>query len=97
MLEILIGAIANLFTRFLPFIFFKNHANKFLFLKDDFPVVLITILTLYILFPVDLNLSVLKFQLVGVLITSVIHLVAQNDLLSIFLGSALYIYLVNFL
>ncbi|GAB6888969.1 hypothetical protein JCM13304A_24710 [Desulfothermus okinawensis JCM 13304] len=95
MLEFLIGAIANLFTRFLPFIFFKKHANKFLFLKEDFPVVLITILTLYILFPDRLNTILLKFQLLGILITITIHLIARNALLSIFLGSLCYIYLIN--
>lgn len=95
MLEIIIGAIANLLTRFLPFIFFKKHYKKFLFLKDEFPIVLLTILTLYMLFPEDLNLNELKYKLIGVSITIILHLLFRKFLLSVFIGSFIYILLLN--
>ncbi len=94
MLEILVGALANLLTRFLPFVFLKKHAKRFLFLKDDFPVVLLTILTLYILFPKDIDYT-LKYQLISIVVTIIFHLIFRKFLLSIFIGSFLYIYLIN--
>ena len=95
MLEIIIGTVANLLTRFLPFIFFKKHYKKFLFLKDEFPVVLLTILTLYMLFPENLNLNELKYKLIGVSITIILHLLFRKFLLSVFIGSFIYILLLN--
>ena len=95
MLEIIISAVANLLTRFLPFIFFKKHYRKFLFLKDEFPIVLLTILTLYMLFPENLNLNELKYKLIGVSITIVLHLLFRKFLLSVFIGSFIYILLIN--
>ena len=95
MLEILAAAIANLLTRFLPFIFFKKHYKKFLFLKDEFPVVLLTILTLYMIFPKHLNLNILKEQLIAIGITIILHLLFRRFLLSVFVGSFAYIVLAN--
>ena len=95
MLEILTGALANALTRFLPFVFFKRHADKFIFLKDEFPVVLLTILTFYILFPQELDLNDLKYKLIAIITTIAIHLAFRRFLLSIFVGSFAYIYLAN--
>jgi len=95
MLEILVGALANILTRFLPFVFFKKHAKKFVFLKDDLPVVLITILTLYIVFPKNIDFYILQYQLIGIAATIITHLIFRKFLLSIFIGSLLYIYLIN--
>ncbi|SDN95777.1 Branched-chain amino acid transport protein AzlD [Desulfonauticus submarinus] len=97
MLEIIIGAIANLLTRFLPFIFLKRYSKKFLFLKDELPVVLLTILTLYTIFPTgEVNLNELKFRLIGIIVTSILHLFFRQFLLSVFVGSFCYILLINF-
>jgi len=95
MLDLIAAAFANLLTRFLPLLFFKKHYKKFLFLKDQFPVVLLTILTLYILFPKELDLVDLKYKLLGVAVTITIHLLFRRFLLSIFTGSIVYILLVN--
>jgi len=95
MLEMIIGAIANFFTRFLPFMFFKKHYKKFLFLKDEFPTVLLTILTLYMLFPENSNLNELKYKLIGISITVILHLLFRKFLLSVFIGSFIYILLLN--
>ncbi len=95
MIEFVVGAIANMLTRFLPFMFFKRHTNKFLFLKDDFPIVLLTILTLYILFPEKINFNILNYKLISIAFTIITQLIFRRFLLSIFIGSILYIYLVN--
>lgn len=95
MLEILVGAIANLLTRFLPLLFLRKHAQKFLFLKDEFPTVLLTILTLYLLFPQEINFHNLKYQLISLIVAMVFHLLFRRFLLSIFVGSFLYIYFIN--
>ncbi len=95
MIEILVAAFANFLTRFLPILFLKKHYKRFLFLKEDFPTVLLTILTLYILFPKELDLQILSYELVAIVVTIVIHLLFRRFLLSIFLGSMVYIVLIN--
>ncbi len=96
MIEILTAAFANFLTRFLPFIFLRKYANRFLFLKDDFPVVLLTILTLYIIFPKNVEFQALSYQLIAILVTVVLHLTFKKALVSIFLGSFFYIFLLNY-
>jgi len=95
MFEVLTATFANLLTRFLPFIFLKKYAKKFIFLKDEFPVVLLSILTLYILFPHDIDWNLLKYKLIAIATTIIIHLYFRRFLLSIFIGSFVYIFLVN--
>jgi branched-subunit amino acid transport protein AzlD len=95
MLEIIVGAIANLLTRFLPFIFLKKHYKKFLFLKNEFPIVLLTILTLYMIFTQNLEIKELEYKLIGIGISIFVHIIFRKFLLSVFAGSFVYIFLIN--
>ncbi len=95
MLEILVAAFANILTRFLPFVFFKKHAKKFVFLKDDLPIALLTILTLYVIFQKSVDFYILEYRLLSIVMTIIIHIIFRKFLLSIFIGSLFYIYLIN--
>jgi len=95
MLEITIGAIANLLTRFLPLLFLKKYYKSFLFLKDEFPIILLTILTLYMTFPENLSFKELDYKFIGICVTIIIHLLFRKFLLSIFMGSFVYILMLN--
>ena len=93
--EIIIAAIANLLTRFLPFIFLKKYYKDFLYLKNEFPTVMLTILTLYMIYSKDISILNFSYKLFGVFITIIIHLLFRRFLLSVFIGSLTYIILIN--
>ena len=47
------------------------------------------------IFPENLNLNELKYKLIGVSITIILHLLFRKFLLSVFIGSFIYILLLN--
>lgn len=98
-LAILVMTLVNLFTRAFPFLFFtKNHLPKSLdFLQRYFPATIMTILVVYSIKDVDYvnNYYGLK-EFISVVFTIVIHLKLKNYLISIFGGTILYMFLVQF-
>ncbi len=95
MTEILMAAIANLMTRYLPFIFLKRYYTRLLYLNREFPTVLLVVLTLYMFYAQDASSQILLYKICGILITILIHLAFRRSLLSIFFGSVIYIVIVN--
>ena len=95
MSEILMAAIANLMTRYLPFIFLKRYYTRLLYLNREFPAVLLVVLTMYMIYSQDASSQILLYKICGILITILIHLTFRRSLLSIFIGSVIYITIVN--
>jgi len=95
MTEILMAAIANLMTRYLPFIFLKRYYTRLLYLNREFPLVLLVVLTLYMFYAQDASSQILLYKICAILITILIHLIFRRSLLSIFIGSVIYIAIVN--
>lgn len=86
------------FIRALPFLFFRNKElpHYFLFIEKYFPAIIITILIVFTL--KDVNFSVAPFglkEMTGVIVTAILHLIFKNYLISIFVGTILYMGLVQ--
>jgi branched-subunit amino acid transport protein AzlD len=95
---IIVTALITVFTRALPFIFFRNMKQpKFLrVIERDFPSMIMLLLVIYCL--KDVSWSVVPFgipEIVGIVIVAVLHLWKGNALLSIFTGTIVYMYLVQ--
>jgi len=98
-LAILIMAAANLLTRALPFLFFvkKEPPKAILFIEKNFPPIIMIILIFYTLSSIDF-----KHQLYGlkeifsIIVTAFLHIRFNNYLVSIFLGTLFYMFLVQF-
>ncbi|MDK2825453.1 MAG: hypothetical protein PWQ63_194 [Methanolobus sp.] len=95
---ILITALITAFTRALPFIFFRNREQpKYLrVIERDFPSMIMLLLVIYCL--KDVSWSVAPFgipEIMCIFIVALLHLWKGNALLSIFTGTAVYMYLVQ--
>jgi len=89
---------ATFFTRVLPFALLRNMADHplLLFLGRYTPPAIMTILVLYSLRGIDLTAAPFGApELTASLITVTLHLWLRNTLLSIFSGTAFYMFVVQ--
>jgi branched-subunit amino acid transport protein AzlD len=99
LITVLSMAAATIITRFLPFIMFPDHKPipKFVsFLADRLPFASLGMLVVYALKDVKISESPYGiYELISLLVITMIHHLKQNTLLSISLGLATYLILVN--
>jgi branched-subunit amino acid transport protein AzlD len=96
---IFIAGAITCFTRTFPFLLFKNKKEappSFKYFELNIPPVILLLLVVYCL----KNVAWLKPpyglpELVSISAVVTVHLLKRNALLSIFTGTALYVYLVN--
>ncbi|ADV45947.1 branched-chain amino acid transporter permease [Nitratifractor salsuginis] len=95
---VFVMALANLLTRAAPFLFFSRHRppRLVIFIEQNFPPVILTILILYTLSGVDLTQAPYGIrELLGIAVTVLLHWRWRNYLVSIFGGTAFYMVLVQ--
>ena len=88
------------FMRALPFLFFrkKELPHYLVFIEKYFPAVIMTILVVYTLKDVNFTLIPYGLKEIGsILITAILHLIFKNYLISIFLGTIFYMFLVQYM
>ena len=93
-------ALANLLTRAAPFLFFSRHhpPKAVVFVEENFPPIILTILIFYTLSSVDFGSAPYGIrELGGIVLTVLLHRVFGNYLISIFGGTAAYMAMVQWL
>lgn len=98
-IAIVVMTLVNYFTRFFPFLFFRNTdlPPYILYIEKYFPPVIMTILIVYTLKDIDfIKVPYGLKELSGVVFTAVLHLVLKNYLISIFSGTIFYMVLVQY-
>jgi branched-subunit amino acid transport protein AzlD len=99
-IAIAIMTIVNYFTRFFPFLFFRENdlPTYILFIEKYFPSVIMTILIVYTLKDVNfIQFSYGLKEIGGIIFTAILHLTLKNYLISIFTGTIFYMILVQYL
>ena len=99
-LAIAVMAIANFITRVVPFLFFaKKEPPKYIvFIEKSFPPIIMTILIFYTLGKIDFSIAPYGLkELFAVALTAFLHIKYGNYLVSIFVGTAFYMFLVQFI
>ena len=100
-IQIAIMALVTALTRFLPFICFKNENKRpkmVLYLGKVLPYALMGLLVIYCL--KDVEFSSYPFgtpEMLGILITAILHIVFKNSMISIFGGTIVYMVLTQFI
>lgn len=100
-IQIAIMALVTALTRFLPFICFKNENKRpkmVLYLGKVLPYALMGMLVIYCL--KDVEFSSYPFgtpEMLGILITAILHIVFKNSMISIFGGTIVYMVLTQFI
>ncbi len=97
---IAVMALANLLTRAAPFLFFSRHRppKAVVFVEENFPPIILTILIFYTLSSVDFGSAPYGLkELTGILVTILLHRIFDNYLVSIFGGTAAYMVMVQLL
>jgi branched-subunit amino acid transport protein AzlD len=100
LIAILVMAIANLITRIFPFLFYsKKEPPKIVsFIANSFPPIIMTILIFYTLGKIDFSVAPYGTkELFAIFITAALHIKFNNYLVSIFLGTIFYMYLIQFI
>ncbi len=95
---IVLMSVANYLTRAFPFLFFIKHSPpKFvLFIEENFPPIIMTILIIYSLSGVDFEVPPYGAkEISAVIITALLHFRFGNYLVSIFIGTLFYMFLVQ--
>ena len=92
------ATIATLLTRSLPFIFLNKHrSNKYIiYLGKVLPFSIIGLLMFYSVR--EVNFMAMPFglpEIVAIILTAFIHRLFKNNLISIGLGTAIYLIIVN--
>lgn len=93
-------SLGTIFTRFLPFILFpesKKIPEYIKYLSDVLPYTIIGMLVIYCL--KDISFSVRPYalpEIISIAVIAVLHLWRRNTLLSIGIGSVLYIVLIQY-
>jgi len=98
-LAIFVMAIANLMTRAIPFIFFnkKSPPAYIVFVEKGFPPIIKTILIFYTLGKIDFTLAPYGIkELISIFITVIFHIKYSNYLISIFVGTFTYMFMVQY-
>jgi len=99
-IAIAIMAGINLLTRVFPFVFFakKDLPKSMEFIEKFFPATIMTILVFYTLKDIDFSLYPYGAkEILGIIFTATLHLTLKNYLVSIFLGTIFYMFMVQFL
>jgi branched-subunit amino acid transport protein AzlD len=99
-IAIAIMTLVNYFTRFFPFLFFRENdlPPYILFIEKYFPSVIMTILIVYTLKDVNfIQFSYGLKEIGGIIFTAILHLTLKNYLISIFTGTIFYMILVQYL
>lgn len=99
-LAIILMALVNLFTRALPFIFFRKKELPvvLIYIEKYFPAVIMTILVVFTLKDVSFIDAPYGLKEIGAIaFTGMLHLVFKNYLVSIFAGTIFYMFLVQYL
>jgi len=97
-LAIIVMSLANLLTRVFPFLFFvkKDPPSYIVFIEKNFPPIIMSILIFYTLGKIDFSLAPYGLkELLAVILTALLHIKFSNYLVSIFLGTAFYMILVQ--
>ena len=93
-------ALANLLTRVAPFLFFSHRRppRAVVFVEENFPPIILTILIFYTLASVDFTAAPYGLkELGGIAVTMLLHRFFGNYLISIFGGTAFYMVMVQLL
>lgn len=99
LITIALVSLGTMLTRFLPFLIFKSDSKtpKFIeYLGKALPSAVFAMLIIYCL--KDVNIVVAKNvvpEMIGVGVTIIVHLLKKNFLLSMFCGTAIYMFLVQ--
>ncbi len=91
-------ALANLLTRIAPFLFFSRRRppRAVIFVEENFPPIILTILIFYTLASVDFTTAPYGLkELGGIAVTMPLHRLFGNYLISIFGGTAAYMAMVQ--
>lgn len=100
LLAILVMSAVNIVTRVMPFVFFskKELPASLDYVGKYFPAIIMSILIVYSI--KDIELSSFPYglkELSSICFTVILHLVFKNYLVSIFIGTIFYMFLVQFL
>ena len=93
-----IAAAVTFFTRAAPFLFFSKNkpSPAIMYIQRYIPPMVMTILVIYCLKDIEWTAYPHGFPaLLGVALTAILHLWKRNALLSIFSGTALYMFLMR--
>ena len=99
LITIALVSLGTMLTRFLPFLIFKSDSKtpKFIeYLGKALPSSVFAMLIIYCL--KDVNIFVAKNvvpEMIGVGVTIIVHLLKKNFLLSMFCGTAIYMFLIQ--
>ena len=97
-LAIIVMTFMNFLTRVFPFIFFlkKDPPPIIVYIETYFPPVIMTILVFFTI--KDVNLTIFPYglkEISAILFTAFLHIWKKNYLISIFLGTLFYMFLVQ--
>lgn len=97
-LAIIVMTFMNFLTRVFPFIFFlkKDPPPIIVYIETYFPPVIMTILVFFTI--KDVNLTIFPYglqEISAILFTAFLHIWKKNYLISIFLGTLYYMFLVQ--
>lgn len=88
--------IVNTIIKYLPFVVFKNKTpNIVIYLGKVLPKAIMAMLVIYCLKTSIINIGSEYITLIGALIVVIIHLVFKNTLLSVGLGTIIYMVLLH--
>lgn len=99
-LAIAVMSLVNIFTRAFPFLFFtkKELPKSLLFIEKFFPATIMTILIFYSIKDIDFLVYPYGLkELLGIIVTIILHLSLKNYLISIFFGTIFYMGMVQYL
>ena len=96
---IIMVTLATMITRFLPFIIFKNTNSENLYINylgQVLPFAAIGLLVVYCLKEISFQSTILWMpEITAVLLTAVVHYLKENTLISITVGTIVYMLLVQ--
>lgn len=99
-LAIAVMSLVNIFTRAFPFLFFtkKELPKSLLFIEKFFPATIMTILIFYSIKDIDFLVYPYGLkELLGIIVTIILHLSLKNYLISIFFGTIFYMGMIQYL
>lgn len=97
-LAIIVAALATFLTRALPFIIFKKKkpSEWVFFVEKNMPLMIMIILIFYSIKDVDFwHFPYGRAEISSLILAAILHLSLKNVLLSIFVSTAFYMFLVN--
>lgn len=97
-LIILAGVIATMLTRFLPFFIFKErhlHHPLIVYLSKVLPATSISLLVVYVYRDLSIQSDAFYPTLIASAVVIVLHLSFKNSLLSMVLGTIVYMLLIS--